>query len=180
VDVLKVRNIIVCGHYGCGAVRGALELPAAAGGFVAHWVSDIRVTRDRHAPALRRLPTQTARWDRLCELNVVNQVFNVTLAPIVQAAWARGQPVAVHGLVYSLADGLLHEVCSPMTCPADMDSAAAHSEAAAGAGDVSDALLGEAFSTHRWFEAACEGKQKAGEPCECPGGGADAPKAADA
>jgi len=185
VDVLKVKHVIVCGHYGCGAVKGALELPAAAGGFVAHWVSDIRATRDRHATALRALPSPTARWDRLCELNVVHQVFNVTLAPIVQAAWARGQGVAVHGLVYSLADGLLQEVCSPIACQADMDAAAAQAEAAVRGGDMSDALLGEAFSTHKWFEteAAKDGRKKeeevgkaggaagGGAPC-CAGGGA--------
>lgn len=172
VDVLKVKHVIVCGHYGCGAVKGALELPAATGGFVAHWVSDIRATRDRHAAALRSIASPADRWNRLCELNVVHQVFNVTLAPIVQAAWARGQHLAVHGLVYSLSDGLLKEVCSPIACPADMDAAAAHAEAAACAGDISDALLGEAFSTHRWFESACEKKEKAAdEPC-CKGGGA--------
>jgi carbonic anhydrase len=183
VDVLKVKHVIVCGHYGCGAVKGALELPAAAGGFVAHWISDIRATRDRHAAALRGLPSQTARWDRLCELNVVHQVFNVTLAPIIQAAWARGQGVAVHGLVYSLADGLLKEVCSPIACGADMEAAAAQAEAAAVAGDESDAMLGEAFSTHQWFatEAAKDVREKqaggdgakgeAGGAC-CAGGGA--------
>ncbi len=153
VDVLAVRHVIVCGHYGCGAVKAALTLPSTTGGFVSHWVSDIRATRDRHAAALRRLPGgPDARWQRLVELNVVHQVFNVVVAPIVQAAWARGQPLAVHGLVYSLTDGLLQEVTHPIACAEDVDAAAADAEAAARAGDVGHALLGEAFSTHRWFQ----------------------------
>ena len=167
VDVLKVRHVIVCGHYGCGAVKAALTLPAASGGFVSHWVSDIRATRDRHAAALRVLPGgPDARWQRLVELNVVHQVFNVVVAPIVQAAWARGQRLAVHGLVYSLTDGLLQEVTRPIACAADVDAAAADAEAAATAGDVTHALLGEAFSTHRWFQdstAAAEAEDKAAE-----------------
>jgi carbonic anhydrase len=153
VDVLKVKHVIVCGHYGCGAVKAALTMPATTGGFVSHWVSDIRATRDRHAAALRRLPGgPDARWQRLVELNVVHQVFNVVVAPIVQAAWARGQALAVHGLVYALADGLLQEVTHPITCVVDVDAAAADAAAAAETGDVTHALLGEAFSTHRWFQ----------------------------
>lgn len=78
----------------------------------------------------------------------------MVVAPTVQAAWARGQPLAVHGLVYSLHDGLLQEVTRPIACAADVDAAAADADAAAAAGDVTHALLGEASSTHRWFTDA--------------------------
>lgn len=159
----------MCGHYGCGAVKGALELPASTGGNVGHWISDIRATRDRHAPTLRALPA-AERWPALCELNVVHQVFNVATSPVVQAAWARGQPLSVHGLIYSLADGLLKELVDPVTSPADLDAAA--DAAAAGArprGSIDGAadgarvtaslgdVLGREFGTHRWFE--CGGKE---------------------
>jgi carbonic anhydrase len=167
VDVLGVSHVIVCGHYGCGAVKAALEMPATAGGFVSHWVSDIRATRDRHAPALRALGGGgAARWDRLVELNVVHQVFNVVVAPIVQAAWARGQHLAVHGLVYSLTDGLLQEVTRPITCSADVDAAAADAAAAEAAGDCTHVLLGEAFQNHIWFQESSTAAVEAAEAAE--------------
>jgi carbonic anhydrase len=170
VDALKVEHVVVCGHYGCGAVRGALELPASTGGNVGHWISDIRATRDRHAATLKALPP-AERWPALCELNVVHQVFNVATSPVVQAAWARGQPLSVHGLIYSLADGLLQELVPPVTCPGDLDAAADAAAAAprtsidggataarvtASLGDV----LGREFGTHRWFESG--GKKECG------------------
>ena len=85
VDALKVEHVVVCGHYGCGAVRGALELPSSTGGNVGHWISDIRATRDRNGAHLMNLAGGAqARWDRLCELNVAHQVFNVCTSPVVQ------------------------------------------------------------------------------------------------
>ena len=175
VDALKVEHVVVCGHYGCGAVKGALELPASTGGNVGHWISDIRATRDRHARTLKALPS-TERWPALCELNVVHQVFNVATSPVVQAAWARGQPLSVHGLIYSLADGLLRELVDPVTCPGDLDAAAdaaakmtprasVDGDGAATAARMTASLgdvLGREFGTHRWFESG--GKDKG---CGC-------------
>lgn len=129
VDALKVEHVVVCGHYGCGAVRGALELPSSTGGNVGHWISDIRATRDRNGAHLMNLPGGAqARWDRLCELNVAHQVFNVCTSPVVQAAWERGQELSIHGAIYSLSDGLLHELTPPMSSAADLDAAARAAE----------------------------------------------------
>ena len=129
VDALKVEHVVVCGHYGCGAVRGALELPSSTGGNVGHWISDIRATRDRNGAHLMALQGGAqARWDRLCELNVAHQVFNVCTSPVVQAAWERGQKLSVHGAIYSLSDGLLRELTPPMSSAADLDEAARAAE----------------------------------------------------
>ena len=129
VDALKVEHVVVCGHYGCGAVRGALELPSSTGGNVGHWISDIRATRDRNGAHLMGLRGGAqARWDRLCELNVAHQVFNVCTSPVVQAAWERGQKLSVHGAIYSLSDGLLRELTPAMSSAADLDEAARAAE----------------------------------------------------
>ena len=129
VDALMVEHVVVCGHYGCGAVRGALELPSSTGGNVGHWISDIRATRDRNGAHLMGLQGGAqARWDRLCELNVAHQVFNVCTSPVVQAAWERGQKLSVHGAIYSLSDGLLRELTPPMACAEDLDEAARAAE----------------------------------------------------
>ena len=115
VSVLKVEHVVVCGHHGCGAVAGALALGPAESSLVNLWVADIRDTRNLNLETLQALPPGPERVDRLVELNVVRQVFNVCTAPVVQAAWAKGQRLAVHGLVYSLSDGLLRPLTDPVT-----------------------------------------------------------------
>ena len=115
VSVLKVEHVVVCGHHGCGAVAGALALGPAESSLVNLWVADIRDTRNLNLETLSALPPGPERVDRLVELNVVRQCFNVCTAPVVQAAWARGQKLAVHGLVYSLKDGLLRPLTDPVT-----------------------------------------------------------------
>ena len=115
VSVLKVEHVVVCGHHGCGAVAGALALGPAESSLVNLWVADIRDTRNLNLETLSSLPPGPERVDRLVELNVVRQVFNVCTAPVVQAAWASGQRLAVHGLVYSLSDGLLRPLTDPVT-----------------------------------------------------------------
>jgi carbonic anhydrase len=105
VDVLKVRHILVVGHYGCGGVAAAID--GKRRGLVDHWLHPIRETCADHAHELAALPEGRARMDRLCELNVLRQVRNVASDVFVQDAWARGQPLSVHGWVYSLADGLV-------------------------------------------------------------------------
>jgi carbonic anhydrase len=107
VDVLKVKHIIVCGHYGCGGVRAALFGDRL--GLIDNWLRHIQDVRDRHAALLAALGDEAAA-DRLCELNVIEQVANVAQTTIVRDAWERGQPLAVHGWIYGLADGRLRDL----------------------------------------------------------------------
>lgn len=111
VDVLKVREIIVCGHYGCGGVRAATEdLPH---GLTDHWLEPIRRLARACAVDLAQQADIQARRDRLSELNVVEGVRRVAETPIVQRAWNRGAELRVHGLIYGLKDGLLRDLdCS--------------------------------------------------------------------
>ena len=109
VDLLRVRHIIVCGHYGCSGVGVALRRERV--GLSDNWLRHVQDVRHKHAPRLAALTESgPARYDRLCELNVIEQVANVGLTTIVQDAWARGQPLAVHGWIYGLRDGLLRDL----------------------------------------------------------------------
>jgi carbonic anhydrase len=108
VDVLKVKHVIVVGHYGCGGVAAAVD--GRRRGLVDHWLHPIREVREEHRQELDALPDARARLDRLCELNVLRQVKNVASDVFVQDAWARGQSLHVHGWVYSLADGLVTDL----------------------------------------------------------------------
>jgi carbonic anhydrase len=106
VDVLKVEDIIVTGHYGCGGIVAALN--SASFGLIDNWLRHVQDIRDRHPEQLAAAGKQAA--DRLCELNVLEQALNVCRTTVVRDAWARGQRVAVHGLIYSVADGLLRDL----------------------------------------------------------------------
>ncbi len=108
VDVLQVKHIMVVGHYGCGGVSAAVD--GQRRGLVDHWLQPIREIRHRHRRELDAIADVHARADRLCELNVIRQVINVASDVIVQDAWARGQNLLVHGLVYSLANGLVTDL----------------------------------------------------------------------
>ena len=107
IDVLAVAHVIVCGHYGCGGVQAALE--DARHGLIDNWLRHVMDVEEKHADEIASLP-EGSRLDRLCELNVVEQVANVCQTTIVEDAWSRGQPVTVHGLVYGLHDGLLRDL----------------------------------------------------------------------
>jgi carbonic anhydrase len=107
VDVLKVKHIIVVGHYGCGGVAAAVD--GQRRGLVDHWLHPIREVWLAHREALEAIPDR-ARLDRLVELNVMQQVRNVALDVFVQEAWARGQGLHVHGWVYSLANGIITDL----------------------------------------------------------------------
>jgi len=110
VEVLGVQDIMVVGHYGCGGVRAAVD--GVRHGLIDHWLSPIREVWADHREELDGMPKGT-RLDRLCELNVLRQVRNVASDVIVRAAWQRGQPVCVHGWVYSLENGLITDLrCS--------------------------------------------------------------------
>jgi carbonic anhydrase len=107
VDILRVRHVIVCGHYGCGGVTAALT--GARHGLIDNWLRHVADVAERNADELAAL-AEPDRVDRLCELNVVDQVENVCATTIVRDAWSRGADVTVHGLVYSLRDGLLRDL----------------------------------------------------------------------
>lgn len=120
VQVLKVRHILVVGHYGCGGVRAALE--GARLGLIDHWLSPIRALALAQADALTALPDEGARLDRLCELNVRAQVSSVAANPFVTDAWDAGQNLTVHGWCYSLADGLVNDLDATLSGPAPQTS----------------------------------------------------------
>ncbi len=115
VEVLRVKHVLVVGHYGCGGVAAAVD--GERRGLVDHWLQPIREVEQAHRAELEVLPAGRPRLDRLTELNVVRQVRNVASDVFVQDAWARGQPVAVHGWVYSLADGLVTDLEVTVSAP---------------------------------------------------------------
>jgi len=108
VEILKVKHVIVVGHYGCGGVRAAVD--GQRRGLVDHWLHPIREVCREHLPELSAIAEREAYFDRLCELNVMRQVWNVADNILVRDAWARGQRLAVHGWVYSIADGLIRDL----------------------------------------------------------------------
>jgi carbonic anhydrase len=108
VDVLRVRHIIVCGHYGCGGVLAALRDDKL--GLSVNWLRHVQDVSWKHRPELDALETELERHKRLCELNVLEQVANVSRTTIVRDAWARGQELSVHGWIYDLGDGLLRDL----------------------------------------------------------------------
>ncbi len=122
VDVLGIVHIIVCGHYGCGGVQAALR--NAKLGLVDNWLRHLQDVRFRYQEQLDALQTEEQRLNRLCELNVIEQVANVSQTTIVRDAWARGKEVAVHGWVYSLHDGLLRDLDICITGDGDLPLAA--------------------------------------------------------
>src|SRR5437667_8576140 len=107
-DVLKVKHIIVCGHYGCGGVRAALRGDRL--GLVDNWLRHVRDVRDKHAARLATGGDEAHRCDRLCELNVIEQVLHVCQTSIVGDVWKRGQELTVHGWIYGLHDGRLRDL----------------------------------------------------------------------
>lgn len=108
VDVLKVKHILVVGHYGCGGIAAAVD--GMRRGLVDHWLHPIREVHAAHKEELEAIDDMTARLNRLCELNVMRQVQNVVADVFVQDAWERGQTLCVHGWVYSLATGLVKDL----------------------------------------------------------------------
>ncbi|MBV8519172.1 MAG: carbonate dehydratase [Acidobacteria bacterium] len=123
VEVLRVEHIIVCGHYGCGGVLGALRGDSL--GLIDNWLRHVQDVRWKHAAELETLADERARHRRLCELNVVEQVVNVSQTTIVRDAWARGQKLAVHGWIYDIADGLLRDLDLCITAESELADARA-------------------------------------------------------
>ena len=108
VDVLKVEHIIVCGHDGCGGVKAAMS--NLQFGLIDNWLRHVQDVVHEHEEELAKIEDENERLDRLCELNVIEQVRNVGRTTIVQSAWERGQELVVHGWIYGLQDGLLRDL----------------------------------------------------------------------
>ena len=108
VEVLHVAHIIVCGHYGCGGVLAALENNRL--GLIDNWLRHVQDVRAKHRPQIDSLSSEQEQHARLCELNVIEQVANVSQTTIVRDAWSRNQTLTVHGWVYDLSDGLLRDL----------------------------------------------------------------------
>ncbi|QDQ27289.1 carbonate dehydratase [Chitinimonas arctica] len=113
VDMLQVKHLIVCGHYGCGGVKAALNDTRI--GLADNWLRHIQDLRRVHSRWLDKFPPEM-HADKLCELNVIEQVVNASQTTVVQDAWTRGQAVTVHGWVYRLSDGLLHDMQISLDC----------------------------------------------------------------
>lgn len=108
VEVLKVKHIIVCGHYGCGGVKAALE--DGRNGLIDNWLRHIQDTAILYDELLAQIEDEDKKLDKLCELNVVEQVLNVGQTTIVRDAWTRGQSLSVHGWIYDLHDGIIRDL----------------------------------------------------------------------
>lgn len=108
VEVLQVKHIIVCGHYGCGGIRAAIE--NSPHGLLSNWLSHVRDTYRRRSDKIMCTTDANQRLDRLCELNVIEQVVNVCNTTIVQSAWNKRQQLTIHGWIYGISDGLLNDL----------------------------------------------------------------------
>ncbi len=108
VDVLKVKHILVVGHYGCGGVRAAMQNLKL--GLINNWLRHVQDVQQKHDAQLSPIDDEDARVDRLCELNVVEQVVNVCQTTVVEGAWERGQDLTVHGWIYRLSDGIIRDL----------------------------------------------------------------------
>jgi len=108
IDVLHIKHVIVCGHYGCGGIRAAMEKDSH--GLIDNWLRHVQDVARAHEVKLNAIPDFDARVDKLCELNVIDQVQNVARTTVVQDAWRRGHEVQLHGWIYGLKDGLITDL----------------------------------------------------------------------
>ncbi|AKU91056.1 carbonic anhydrase [Vulgatibacter incomptus] len=122
IEVLGIQDIIVCGHYGCGGVRAAMDR-RELGGVIDSWIEHICDVHEDHRVELDAIADVDARANRLCELNVLEQVANVARTSIVRNAWKRGERVKIHGWVYDLADGLVRDLAIHVGCPEEIPNA---------------------------------------------------------
>jgi len=120
VDVLEVSHIIVCGHYGCAGVKAALTGERL--GLIDNWLRHVQDVCGKHTHLLAPTMDLAVRWERLCELNVIEQVRHVAQTNIVQDAWMRGRELIVHGWIYRLSDGRLRDLGVSMTGNSDVES----------------------------------------------------------
>jgi len=108
IEALKIKHIIVCGHYGCGGVRAATE--DQPHGLVDNWIRSIRDIYLKNEKIFSKIKSEDAKVDKLCEFNVISQVYNVCQTTVVQEAWKRKQELSIHGLIYNLGDGILQDL----------------------------------------------------------------------
>jgi len=120
VEVLKVKHIIVCGHYGCGGVGAAMQTREF--GLIDNWLRHLKDIYQMHEADLNAISDEHARFDRLCELNVIEQVYHVCQTTLVQGAWRRGQELAVHGWIYGVHDGLIHDLNLTVSSADEIDA----------------------------------------------------------
>ena len=123
VEVLKVKHIIVCGHYGCGGVVAAVRDQKL--GLIDNWLRHVQDVAHKYAKLVSACVNETELVNRVCELNVIEQVLNVAQTTIVQAAWDRGQQLTVHGWIYGLQNGLLNDLHVSVSDPTDVHAAQA-------------------------------------------------------
>lgn len=121
VDVLKVEHVIVCGHHGCGGVKAAMNNLSL--GLIDNWLRHVQDVMHVHDSRLAQIEDESQRVDRLCELNVIEQVVNVSRTTIVQGAWQRDQELVVHGWIYGLNDGLLRDLGISVDSAAGLNAA---------------------------------------------------------
>jgi carbonic anhydrase len=119
VEVLKVKHVIVCGHYGCGGVTAAMDNLKL--GLIDNWLRHVQDVAQKHRDFLHDVPERSDRLNRLCELNVIEQAVNVAQTTVVQDAWSRHQDLTVHGWIYGVHDGLVRDLGMSMQQPADLD-----------------------------------------------------------
>ncbi|HZZ20616.1 MAG TPA: carbonic anhydrase, partial [Opitutaceae bacterium] len=120
VDVLKVKHIIVCGHYGCSGVRAALRCDRI--GLADNWLRHVQDVTMKHNACIHGITGESARANVLCELNVIEQVSNVCLTTIVRDAWERGQPLTVHSWIYGIKDGIMRDLGMAVHGPNEFES----------------------------------------------------------
>jgi carbonic anhydrase len=118
VEVLKIRDIIVCGHYGCGGVKAVFE--SKPHGLIDNWLRPVWNLRQKYAAELMQFATLDEQVNRLCELNVIEQVKQVAHTTIIQEAWQRNQPVSIHGWIYAISDGLLQDLGAFVSSEAEL------------------------------------------------------------
>ena len=119
VDILKIKQVIVCGHYGCSGIKAALEIKPH--GLVDNWLRHVRDIYRRHQANLDAISNEPERMRKLCELNVIEQVINAGNTTIIQDAWTRGDEITIHGWIYDVADGLLRDMNVCITSLKELD-----------------------------------------------------------
>ncbi len=119
VDILKIKHVIVCGHYGCGGIKAAIDNNPH--GLVDNWLGHVRDIYHRHQAKLVKGSNESGKIAKLCEWNVIEQVINVGNTTIIQDAWGRGQKISIHGWIYDIADGLMKDLDVTIATPKELD-----------------------------------------------------------